>query len=171
MDDELTRQCRRWLEADEGGREEEADAAFKRAFAALPELPVAARFAARTSEAVAVALAADARRARRARIAVMAAASVATALGLYFGAGLIVSAISTAMLGLIDLLIAVVVNGSRAADQGANVWSVLFGLGRAAAAFLTEPKVTVTLLAIQGIAAAALFALQRLLGADAESFK
>lgn len=171
MDDELTRQCRRWLEADEAGREEDADAAFKRAFAALPDVRVGAPFTARTVEAVSVALAADARRARRVRVAVVAAATIGTALGLYYGAGLIVAALSTAMLGLIDLLVALVVNGTRAADQGANVWSVLFGLGRAAAAFLTEPKVTVTLLAIQGIAAAALFALQRLLGADAESFK
>jgi hypothetical protein len=104
-------------------------------------------------------------------VTVVAAASLGTALGLYFGAGLIVSALSTAMVGLLDVLVTVVVRGANAADQGANVWGVLFGLGRAAAAFLTEPKVTVTLLAIQGIAAAALFALQRLLGADAESFK
>ncbi len=171
MDDELTRQCRRWLAADETGRDDEADAAFKKAFGALPAVPISGAFTARTLQAVTLAVAAEARRARRARVAGIATASLGIALGLYFGAGFIVSALSTAMVGLLDLLVSIVVNGANAANHGANMWSVLFGLGRAAAAFLTEPKVTVTLLAIQGIAAAALFALQRLLGADAESFK
>lgn len=171
MEDDLIRQCHRWLAADQAGRDEEADAAFKKAFAALPDLPAGPGFTAATLQAVAAAVAADARRARRARVGVITVASIGTVLGLYFGAGLIVSALSTAMVGLLDLIVAMVVRGANAADQGANLWSVLFGLGRAAAAFLAEPKVTVTLLAIQGIAAAALFALQRLLGADAESFK
>ncbi len=171
MDDELTRQCRRWLAADEAGRDDEADAAFKKTFAALPPVVVPAPFTAGTLHAVSAVLAADRRRARLARVAVVAVTSLGTALGLYFGAGWIVSALSTAMVAFLDLVVAVVVKGAAAADHGANLWGVLFGLGRAAAAFLTEPKVTITLLAIQGIAAAALFALQRLLGADAESFK
>ncbi|MCA1652074.1 MAG: hypothetical protein LC753_18005 [Acidobacteria bacterium] len=45
------------------------------------------------------------------------------------------------------------------------------GLGRAAAAFAADPKVTFVIIVIQGIAIAALFTLQRLLGSDGESFE
>jgi hypothetical protein len=171
MDQELDRNARRWLEVEAADRDDEADAAFRRAFAAVPEVQVSPQFAGRTLQAVSVALARDARRTRRARIAVAAVSALGTLVGLYFGAGLIVSALSTAMVTGLDLVVNVVVGVVGAADNGASLWSVLFGLGRAFAAFLAEPRVTVTLLVLQGVAAAALFALQRLLGADAESFK
>lgn len=171
MDHELNRYGRRWLEAEAAGRDDEADAAFKRAFAAVPEPAVSAEFTQRTLQAVSAAVARDERRTRRARWLVGTAAAVGTIAVLYFGAGLIVSALSTAMVTGLDLVVNLVVRGAAAADTGASAWSVLFGVGRALAAFLAEPKVTVTLLLLQGVAAAALFALQRLLGADAESFK
>jgi len=44
-------------------------------------------------------------------------------------------------------------------------------LGRAAAAFVADPKVTVAIFAIQAIAIGALIALRRLLGSDRESFE
>jgi hypothetical protein len=56
-------------------------------------------------------------------------------------------------------------------DRGGDMWAVLGSLGRAAAAFVSDPKVTFMMIAVQGIAAAALFALQRLLGSDGETFK
>lgn len=171
MDQELDRYARRWLEAEAADREDEADAAFKRAFAAVPETLESPQFIGRTLQAVSVAVAREAQRTRRARMVVAAASAVGAIVGLYFGAGLIVSALSSAMVTGLDLVISLVVRVAGAADNGASVWSVLFGLGRAFAAFLAEPKVTVTLLVLQGVAAAALFALQRLLGADAESFK
>jgi len=171
MDQQLSRYARRWLDADAAGRDDEADAAFKRAFAAVPESAVSLEFTARTLEAVSIAIARDARRTRRARFVVAVAGVVGMAAALYFGSGLIVSALSTAMVTGLDLVVGLVVRGASAADQGASAWSVVFGLGRAVAAFLAEPKVTVTLLLLQGVAAAALFALQRLLGADAESLK
>lgn len=171
MDQELNRYARRWLDAEGANRDDEADAAFKQVFADVPETEVSPQFAARTLEAVSLAVAREARRTRRARIAVAAAAVVGTIVGLYFGSGLIVSALSTAMVTGLDLVVNLVVRVAGAADSGASLWSVVFGLGRAFAAFLAEPKVTVTLLVLQGIAAAALFALQRLLGADTEPFK
>jgi hypothetical protein len=45
---------------------------------------------------------------------------------------------------------------------------VVSSLGRASAAFIADPTVTITMLAIQGIAIAALVALRRLLGSDRE---
>lgn len=171
MDQELNRYARRWLEAEAANRDDEADTAFKRAFAAMPEAGVAPEFAGRTLQAVSAAVAQDVRRARRARLIVGSAAALGTIAALYIGSGLIISALSTAMVTGLDLVVNLVVGVAGAADNGASVWSVLFGLGRALAAFLAEPKVTVTLLVLQGVAAAALFALQRLLGADVESLK
>jgi succinyl-CoA synthetase beta subunit len=171
MDYELDRHARRWLESEAAGRDDEADAAFKHAFSSVPDHAPSAEFTRRTLQAVSAAMARDARRTRRARAIVGAAAAVGTIAALYFGAGLIVSALSTAMVTGLDLVVSLVVRGAAAADQGVSVWAVLLGLGRALGAFLTEPKVTATLLLLQGVAAAALFALQRLLGADAESFK
>ncbi|MGE5813206.1 MAG: hypothetical protein ACM36C_01845 [Acidobacteriota bacterium] len=171
MDQELNRYARRWLDAEAANRDDEADAAFKRAFGAMPETGVSPQFTARTLQAVSAAVARDARRTRRARIIVVSAAAAATIAAVYFGSGLIISALSTAMVTGLDLIVSLVVRVAGAADSGASIWSVLFGLGRAFAAFLAEPKVTVTLLVLQGVAAAALFALQRLLGADAEPFK
>lgn len=171
MDHELDRYARRWLDAEAEGRDDEADAALKRAFSAIPETGPSSQFIAQTLQAVSVAVARDRRRTRRARLIVVAAAVIVSITGLYFGSGLIISALSTAMVTGLDLVVSLVVRVAGAADSGASLWSVLFGLGRAFAAFLAEPKVTVTLLALQGVAAAALFALQRLLGADAESLK
>jgi hypothetical protein len=48
---------------------------------------------------------------------------------------------------------------------------VLASMGRAAGAFVSDPKVTIVLLALQGIAIAAFIVLQRLLGSDAEYLK
>jgi hypothetical protein len=171
MDQDLDRYARRWLDAEAADRDDEADAAFRRAFAVVPEVGATGQFATQTLQAVSLALARDAQRARRARYAVISTAVAGTVVALYFGAGLIVSALSTAMVTGLDLVVNVVVRVAGAAESGASIWSVVFGLGRAFAAFLAEPKVTVTLLLLQGVAAAALFALQRLLGADTESFK
>jgi hypothetical protein len=64
-----------------------------------------------------------------------------------------------------------VVRTAGAAQTGAGVWSVLSGIGRAAASVAADPGVTMTLIALQGVAVAALLALQRLLGVDEESLK
>jgi hypothetical protein len=50
-------------------------------------------------------------------------------------------------------------------------WPVLASLGRAAAALAADPTVTFAMIAISGVAVAALLALQRLLGSDGESFQ
>ena len=66
MDEELARLYSRWRAADETDRDEEADAAFRAlSEALLPERAVPLEFTARTTDAIAHAMAADARRASR----------------------------------------------------------------------------------------------------------
>jgi len=170
MDDELSRTYRRWHEAEENGRDEDAEAAFRAIFAStVQDDPVPARFAAGTLERIAEVATADARRARRTRTAAIAIASVGGVVLAYFGAGLLGSLVASAISRMLNGVVAIVVAVARAGPSGASIWSVLASLGRAAAAFAADPIVTITILAIQGVAIAALVALQRLLGSEWES--
>jgi hypothetical protein len=172
MDDELTRNYRRWRSAEEEGRDEEAETAFAAVFAAaVDEQSVSQGFALSTMAAVAATAERDARRARRARLALIWIGVVGGVFAAYFSAGLFVSLASTIVTGAIDLLIRVIVGASAGAQTGGGLWSVASSLGRATAAFAANPVVTFTILAIQAVAVAALIALQRLLGSDWESYK
>jgi hypothetical protein len=171
MDEELKRSYGRWRQAEELGREDEADAAFQMVFSAVPAPEPSPEFTRNVLRAVAVTAARDARHARRVRVAALAGGALGGAAAVYFGAGLALSAVSSGLVWLLDALVAVAVRSASAMDNGADVWTVIASLGRAAAAFVADPKVTFTIVAIQGIAVAALVALQRLLGADGESFK
>ena len=171
--DDIDRSYHRWQVAEAAGRDEDADAEFRIVFsstvAAADDVP--GSFTARTMAAVVAAATLEARRMRRVRRASIAAAVAALLTGAYFGAGAAVSLVSTIVVGGFDLLIGVVVRTAGAAQTGADVWSVLSGIGRAAASFAANPAVTMTLIALQGIAVLALLALQRLLGVDEESLK
>ena len=74
-----------------------------------------------------------------------------------------------ALVATLDLMIQAVVWVATGPDL--NLWSLLNSVGRASAAFISDPKVTVAMLAIQGIAIAALVALRRLLASDREFFE
>lgn len=166
------RSYRRWQAAEADGRDDDADAEFGVVFgAAVPEPVVGAAFTARTMAAVAAAAAREARRSRRARAATLVAGLVGGIAAAYFGAGFLVTLISATVTRGFDLLIGVVVRMAGAAQTGADLWSVLTSMGRAAVAFAADPTVTMMLFALQGIAVAALIALQRLLGTDEESLK
>lgn len=167
-DEDLLRSYRRWQAAEADGRDDEADAEFKTVFAAVPPAGVTAGFPTRTMDAVSAAGARDRRRARRLRIATIAAGAAGVAVAGYFGAAVAVTVISVTFTRAFDLLIGVVVRMAGAAQTGSDLWSVLGGMGRAAFAFAADPKVTMMLFALQGVAVAALIALQRLLGADEE---
>ena len=172
MTEDLTRAYRRWRAAEEAARDEEADAACQALFAELtPEQHVAPDFTARTMTAFAAATAQQARRARRTRAAMAASAMLGLATTVYFGGGVAVSMLSAGLLGLLNLLVGAVVGIASGAQTGADFWGVLGGIGRAISAFVSNPTVTVAMVALQGIAIAALFALQRLLQSDRESFK
>lgn len=171
MDEDLTHRYSRWRAAESAGADEEADAAFKAVFAALPDRPAPLDFAASTMRAVADAAARDTRRTRRTRRLAVAGGVVGGGVAAYYGAGWLASALSTAFVGFLNLVIGAVVGAATVMERGGSVWTIVGNLGRAMAAFVSDPKVTFMMIAVQGIAAAALFALQRLLGSDRETFR
>jgi hypothetical protein len=163
---------RQWRAAEETERDDDADWAFRTVFqAAMPEPPVSPDFTTRTMAAVAAAAARDARRERRVRAGVLTGTTVATTAAVYFGAGWAISLASSAFVGLLNMLIAGALRGAAASQTGADVWSMLASLGRAAAALAADPNVTFVMIAISAVAIAALLALQRLLGSDGEFFQ
>ena len=169
MDDQLIRRFQRWQDAEDDGLDEQADAAFADLFrAAVPAEAVPAPFTARTMEAVVAATEREARRVRRLRVIGIPVAAAASLVMVYFTAGLLVTGVSTAVVAVLDLIIATVVGIATTIPAGADVWTVLSTLGRATAALLATPAVTMTILAIQGIAIAAFVALQRILRSDRE---
>jgi hypothetical protein len=91
--------------------------------------------------------------------------------GAYYGAGYAVNLLSRGIIALLNVFVTAAVGSASAMERGVDIWALLGNLGRAGAAFISDPKVTIMLLAVQALAAAALFALQRLLETDRESFK
>jgi hypothetical protein len=172
MDDELIAQYRRWLSAEQDERDDDADAACRAVFEEAVAQPLPPLdFTARTVAAVAAQSAADAERRRRVRGLAGVAAAAAVIIGGWFGGGLLISAMTSLLLGAFNLLIGAVVRTAAGVDAGAGVWSLFGSMGRAASAFVSDPTVTFVLLVMQGLAIAALAALQRLLGSDGESLK
>jgi hypothetical protein len=170
--DDLNRQLQRWHDADADDREDDADAACSALFAAVTREPVVrAAFAAETLTAIEAAMASDTRRAKRVRRAAIISSVAAAGVGIYTGGSWLLWALSSILVGGIELLIGTIVRVIGAVQGGADLWTLISALGRAAGAFVTDPTVTVVILALQGIAMAALVALQRLLGSDRESLK
>jgi hypothetical protein len=172
MNDQQSRDWRRWVEAEQAGEDDAADALFSGVFRASAgvDLP-SAQFTATTMAAVAETAARDARRARRIRAIGWPVAIVAAVLIVYTTAGLMMSAFSAIVIGALNLLVTAVVKVATTAPAGGDLWSIAASLGRATAAVLASPSVTTTILVLQGIAVAALIALQRLLRSDRESFR
>jgi hypothetical protein len=165
MDEQKTYQ--RWLDAELDDRDEDADALFATVFKGeLPQMPVPAAFTARTLGAVAKAADRDQRRARTRRRVLVPAVSVAAVVLAYSCAGLMMSAFSAVIVKSIDLLIGAVVYVATTLRSGGDVWTLAGNLGKATAALLTNPAVTTTILALQGMAVAALVVLQRLLRSE-----
>ena len=161
---------RRWIAAETEGRVDEADALFTAVFRSAAGLAAPSPvFTAQTMAAVAAAAERDARRSRlMRRVGMPAAAVLAIALG-YASSGLVLSAFSAVLVGALDLFIGSVVYVATTTRSGGDVWTLAGNLGRAAAALLSNPSVTTTILALQGMAVAALIGLQRLLRSERES--
>lgn len=168
--DELNRDYERWVDADVQGNDEDADAACRDLFNdALPLRLVPARFASDTMARIVAAKAADARRARRARAVLLWGSATAGPVAVYFGAGAAMSAAAGLLLAALNLLVNATVKIANMSEL--NLWSLTGSLGRALAAIMSDADVTIVVIAMHGIAFAALVALQRLLGPDTESFK
>jgi hypothetical protein len=167
MDDRLDTLYSRWRAADAAERDDEADAAFRvLTEAAMPPRVVPLRFTERTTAAVAAALAADARRRHRVRRTLVWGGVTGSVIAAYFGAGPLLSILSAALVATIGWIVEAIVLVATGHDL--SVWSVLNSLARASAAFIVDPKVTVIMFMIQGLAIGALVALRRLLGSDQE---
>jgi hypothetical protein len=171
MYEELDHRYRQWRAAEAEGRDDDADAAFGAIFETVPEQPVSAGFTAATMARIGIVADRDARNAKRVRRGIFVGGATAAVLTLYFGAGLLVSALSAIVGELFDLFVAVTVRTAEGVQTGAGVWNVLTSLGRALGAFVAEPSVTVALIAVQGIAIGALVTLHRLLGSEEDPFK
>jgi hypothetical protein len=89
----------------------------------------------------------------------------------YFGAGPLFSVLLNALVAGLNLLVAVVVWFANGADVRSSLWSALNGIGRAAAAFVADPRVTIAIVVFQVVAVAALAGLHRLLGPEREWLK
>jgi hypothetical protein len=171
MDDNLWR-VRRWAEAEETGQEEDADAACRAVFAAVSAEPaIGAEFTAATLRAIAAAHERDRRRALRVRRATVAAGAGLTAVLAYVAGPWALVALWNGFLGLIELVVGITVRIAVGVQAGADVWTILAGMGRAAAAFAADPAITIAMLAMQAVAMAALIALRRLLESDRESLE
>jgi len=172
MDDELTSRWRQWADLEGSGREAEADEAFGEVWrAAAPEVPAPPAFTGRAMQAIAAEAVRQAEGTARLRRAGAAAAAMVLAAAAWFGAGYAAGAVRTMFLALFNLSIGAVVKTAAGVQAGTDLWSLLGSMGHAASAFVADPRVTFVLLVLQGLALAALVALQRLLGSDGESWK
>jgi hypothetical protein len=172
VDEQLFHRYRQWQDADGTGRDDEADAACEAVFRTVRQEPrVPAAFTARTVAAVAAATARDARQEQRTRRTILGVSVAAGAAGLYAGGGWALSAASTLLVTMLEVIVGTVVRTAVALQSGTDVWTVLANLGRAVAAFVADPSITVAIFAMQGLAMAALVALRRLLDPDRGSFK
>ena len=112
----------RWRAADESGRDDDADWAFKTVFrTVVPDRADLGRFHEADDGGLAAAAARDARRARYTRAAVVSGAVVGGAAAVYFGTGWAISFLSTVFVGFLNLVIAVIVRGARRGRDGCRV--------------------------------------------------
>lgn len=169
MLDPLNREYERWLDADRRGADDEADVACRDAFEALPQRTIPATFTGGTMARLSAARAADAMRARRARLALLWGSAIAGPVAVYFVAGVLMSAAVALLRGTLNLMVNATVRIASLSDW--SVWSVAGSLGRALGAIMADADVTLIVIAMHGVAFAALIALQRLLGPDRESYK
>jgi hypothetical protein len=172
VDEDLNRNLRRWLEADTDGQNDDADGACREVFAdAMPDPVLPVDFATRTMQAIGTAATEDVRRARVMRRAAVGGGAVGLVAAAYFGGAWAIGLITALVVRSLDLLVGATVQVASGVQAGADAWTVMSNIGRAVASFVANPTVTLAMLAMQGVAIAALFALQRLLGTDTEPFK
>src|SRR3954447_16679564 len=143
MEDQLARLYSRGGAADDAARDEEADAAFMALTQeVIPERAVSPRFTDKTMAAIAEATAADARRIKWMRKALVVAA-ISGVVAACVAAPLALSLISNGLVAGLNWIVAAIVWVAAGPHHG--LWSVVGSLGRAAAAFIAEPSVTVAM--------------------------
>ena len=150
---------RNWLEAEQSGRDDTAEAAFAQLFAELPAVEPDTDFVSRT---VRVAWRARARRGLATRLARVAAAVLVAAAGvalLYVSGVLVVSAAVQSALLFSHALVWLVTS----IGEGARWWSIAGRVGAAVGQTISAPQITAAVAIVELIGAAAIYALQRTL--------
>jgi hypothetical protein len=155
MDPDHQRDWRTWIATERDGLDDEADAAFRPVFAAVPVAEPAESFAGR----VAVATAGAARRQAllvRAAVAIGALVSVLLTIALLLQVPRLIQA-------ALDLVVGAVVSTSLAFSRGLDAWTVLGGIARAIGSVVVTPQGTYALSGLGLVAIGALYGLHRML--------
>jgi hypothetical protein len=165
MNSDPLRDWRRWIRAEDEGRDDDADAAFGTVFRAVPRASARPGFADRVMLAVAQA---EARRARRARVA----AFISIAASAVLGVSLVIALVAYSprlLLWTLDAAVQAALWIVDAVGRGLDVWAILAQVGRTTAAIVAAPQVTFSLVAIGLVGVMALYGLHRIFGLEQES--
>jgi hypothetical protein len=155
MDPQVLLEWRRWAASERDGADDEADAALRAVFRAVPARAPSAGFADRVGRAVARAAV---QQARLAKAAVLAGA----AFGLTLTVALILQ-IPRLLTAALDFGVKAAVSSTVALGRGLDFWTLLAQIARAIATIVMTPQVTYGLIGLASIAIGALYALHRML--------
>lgn len=161
MKTDLPPEWRRWVAAESDGRDDEADAALRTVFRAVPPRMPPDGFGERVAQAVARTAA---RQARLAKAVYAAGGAIAAALTIA-----LVWQLPRLVRAGIDLSVNAVVWIIIAVDRGLSVWAILAQMARTLGALVVAPQVTMGLVALGLIAILALYALNRMLELEERS--
>ena len=155
-----------WLAAEQDGRDDAAEAAFDRVFAAVPGVEPSPAFVARTVEA------AWAARGRRRRLAILTAAAAAALVVVGTSGVVLYTALDGRAAWLLTTAASLASSSVRwllsAGVTGTGWWAAVADAGLIIAAAIARPYSMAVLTAIELVAAAALVMLHRLLRSDIE---
>lgn len=161
MDSDRLRDWRRWAATEQDGRDEDADAAFRALFSAVPSRAPSGTFRDRVAQATALAAV---RRARLARLAVLAGIACGIALTVVF-----LMQIPRLVQASLDLVIGAIVSTTLALSRGVDVWTLLARIARTVGSVVVTPQGTYALSGLGLIAIGALYGLQRMLELEERS--
>jgi hypothetical protein len=161
MDPQRRGEWRTWTDREAAGLDDEADAAFRGVFAAVPLEQPPAGFADRVARETA-------RAARRqvvlTRLAIAAGVLASVALTV-----VLVLQIPRLIRGALDLVVAAVVSSSLAFSRGVDAWTVLARIAGAIGSVVVTPQGTYVLSGLGLVAIGALYGLHRMLELEERS--
>jgi hypothetical protein len=158
----------RWLAADDGGREVEAETEFASVLRARPRLAPSAQLEARIWRATRWVRFRSRGLILLRRAGVSAAALGAAALTLYVAATLLIPLAVRGLIRLVASLVSGFVWITLAFTEGLDTWSLLTQVGRAIGNAIATPEATAALIIIELIGVLAFHALNRVLAREKE---
>ncbi len=161
MNPELVSAWHRWVAAESGGLDEQADGAFRDVVRMLPTRTLRPDFASRVMKAVERE---TVRQARVARALVLACGvfSVALAIG-------VILQLPRLLRFVLDGGVAALLWTLDALNRGLDAWAILAQIGRTVAAVIDTPEVSFAVVAFGLVAVAALYGLHRMLELEERS--